>query len=47
MKLTTDGIAVHCSPTELADIVTLVPNPRNPNQHPERQIQLLANNDAD
>ncbi len=42
MKVTTDGIAVHCSCSELAEIVTLVPNPRNPNQHPERQIQLLA-----
>lgn len=36
------NIPVHCSFTELADIVTLVPNPRNPNQHPEKQIQLLA-----
>lgn len=39
---TIDGIAVHCSHTELAEIVTLVPNPRNPNQHPPKQIELLA-----
>ena len=35
-------IAIHCSYTELADPVTLVPNPRNPNQHPKKQIEMLA-----
>lgn len=38
----TDGIPVHCAFTEIADITTVVPNPRNPNQHPKKQIELLA-----
>jgi DNA modification methylase len=33
---------IHCSYTELSDPALLVPNPRNPNQHPKRQIELLA-----
>jgi len=33
---------VHCAHTEMVSLVKLVPNPRNPNRHPERQIQLLA-----
>lgn len=36
------GVPVHCAYNELADITTLVPNPRNPNQHPQKQIELLA-----
>ena len=40
--LTDDGIAIHCSYTELADTTSLVPNPRNPNQHPQKQIELLS-----
>jgi len=35
-------IPVHCSCTELVDPAVLVPNPRNPNQHPKKQIELLA-----
>lgn len=35
-------IPIHCTYTDLADPTTLVPNPRNPNQHPKRQIELLA-----
>ncbi len=35
-------IPVHCSHDELVDITVLVPNPRNPNQHSDRQIELLA-----
>ena len=35
-------IKVHCSHTELVDIVKLVEHPNNPNQHDDRQIQLLA-----
>lgn len=38
----TNDIPIYCSYNELADITTLVPNPRNPNQHPEKQIELLA-----
>jgi DNA modification methylase len=33
---------IHCAYTELSDPETLVPNPRNPNQHPKKQIELLA-----
>lgn len=35
-------IKIHCSYTEVVDITTIVPNPRNPNQHPQKQIELLA-----
>ena len=33
---------IHCSFKELRDPATLVPHPRNPNQHPAKQIELLA-----
>jgi DNA modification methylase len=36
------GVPVHCAYNDLADIITLIPNPRNPNQHPQKQIELLA-----
>lgn len=39
---TTDNITIHCAYNDLADITTLVPNPRNPNSHPQKQIELLA-----
>ena len=35
-------IPIFCAHTELVDIEKLVPNPRNPNRHPESQISLLA-----
>ena len=35
-------IPVYCSYTELVDPTTLVQNPRNPNKHPQKQIELLA-----
>lgn len=34
--------AVFCAHTELVETEKLVPNPRNPNRHPESQIKLLA-----
>lgn len=37
-----DGIPVWCSHDDLVDPATLQPNPRNPNQHPQRQLDLLA-----
>ena len=37
-----DNIPVYCAFDELIDITTLVPSPRNPNQHPQKQIELLA-----
>lgn len=33
---------IHCAYDEMVDITKLVPNPRNPNQHSDRQIELLA-----
>jgi ParB-like chromosome segregation protein Spo0J len=35
-------IPVHCSYTEPIDIVNLVPNPKNPNAHSDKQVALLA-----
>jgi len=37
-----DGIKVYCAFDELMDVVRIVPNPRNPNQHGNKQIELLA-----
>jgi ParB-like chromosome segregation protein Spo0J len=37
-----DGIAVMCAYDKLVDIVDVIPNPRNPKQHNERQVELLA-----
>ena len=36
------GIPIHCSFDEITDTASLIPNPRNPNQHPQKQIELLA-----
>jgi len=36
------GIKVYCAFDEVVDITKIIPNPRNPNRHPERQIELLA-----
>ena len=36
------GIAVHCAHDELVDVVNLIPNPRNPNKHGDKQVALLA-----
>lgn len=33
---------VHCTHTELRDPAVLVEHPRNPNRHPQKQIELLA-----
>jgi len=35
-------LKVYCAYDEMVDIAKLVPNPRNPNQHSDRQIELLA-----
>lgn len=35
-------LKIHCSHTDVVDPVTLIPNPRNPNTHPKKQIELLA-----
>ncbi len=36
------GPAVNCAFDELVPLEKLVPNPRNPNQHPQSQVALLA-----
>jgi hypothetical protein len=39
-----NGIEVWCSFDKLVPVGELKPNPRNPNTHPQRQIELLAEN---
>lgn len=41
--VTNDGIPVFCSHDEIVPTQNLHPNPRNPNQHPDSQIELLGN----
>ena len=33
---------INCAHTEVWDITRLVPHPRNPNKHPEKQVKMLA-----
>ena len=35
-------IPVYCSYDEIVDIGKMVPNPKNPNQHPKEQLRLLS-----
>lgn len=35
-------IEVYCAHTEMVDISRVKPNPRNPNKHPENQLDMLA-----
>ena len=39
---TEDGFTVFCSHDELVPIEKVIPNPKNPNTHPQSQIELLA-----
>ena len=41
-KAWADGVPVFCAHDALVDPVTLVPNSKNPNKHPDEQIQLLG-----
>ena len=41
-KKTQDTVAINCAYDELVKISDLKPNPKNPNTHPKRQIELLA-----
>jgi len=36
------GVKVFCSFDDLVDLTKVIPNPRNPNRHPEKQVELLA-----
>lgn len=38
------GVDVWCSFEKLVPVEEVTPNPRNPNTHPQRQIELLAKN---
>lgn len=33
---------IKCSNSKVVDVDSLIPNPKNPNKHPEKQIKLLA-----
>jgi len=44
MKEDTQKQRVECAHTKLVALEELIPNPRNPNKHPDRQIEMLANN---
>ena len=35
-------IPVYCSHDKIVSITKAIPNPRNPNKHPDRQIEILA-----
>ena len=43
-KALANGVEVWCSFEELANVDTLKENPKNPNKHPDSQIELLAKN---
>ena len=36
------SIPVHCAHLRIADVTSLIPNPRNPNKHGDAQVALLA-----
>lgn len=35
-------IPVYCAHDKLVDVAALIPNPKNPNKHPDNQIQMLG-----
>lgn len=41
-KAMAGDIPVYCSHDEIVDIMKVIPNPKNPNMHPERQIEILS-----
>lgn len=41
-KAWADTIPVYCAHDAIVDVTKLVPNPKNPNKHPDNQIQLLG-----
>lgn len=36
------GIKVYCNYDKICDVTELIPNPKNPNNHPDNQIALLS-----
>jgi len=43
-RILADGIEVWCSYDKLVKVEELIPNPKNPNTHPQNQIKILAQN---
>lgn len=41
-KATAAGVPVYCAHDAIVDVAQLIPNPKNPNTHPDNQIQLLG-----
>ena len=41
-KAYADKVPVYCAHDQIVDITEMVPNPKNPNTHPDSQIQLLG-----
>lgn len=41
-KAWADGVPVFCAHDAIVDVAKLVPNPKNPNTHPDSQIQMLG-----
>lgn len=35
-------VPVFCAHDDIVDVLTLIPNPKNPNTHPEEQVELLG-----
>ena len=35
-------VTIYCAHTELVNIEKVIPNPKNPNKHPDKQIAMLA-----
>ena len=41
-KAMAGGIPVFCSHDEIVELEKIIPNPKNPNEHPDDQVELLA-----
>ncbi len=41
-KAVADGVKVYCNHDKLLPVTELIPNSKNPNRHPEKQIELLS-----
>lgn len=41
-KAVASGVPVFCAHDAIVDVAKLIPNPKNPNTHPDNQVQLLG-----
>lgn len=41
-KAMAGGVPVFCAHDAIVDVLSLIPNPKNPNRHPEDQIEILG-----